>query len=62
MLDIRQGNITYIVMEHAEKSSLNEKLFAIPYQALKLDQVNQKFTLNASKEQFENAPGFDKEH
>jgi sporulation protein YlmC with PRC-barrel domain len=62
MLDVRQGNIAYIVMEHAGILGLNEKLFAIPYHALKLDQVNQKFIINGDKELFENAPGFDKEH
>ena len=62
MLDIRQGNISYIVMEHAGILGFNEKLFAIPFRNLKLDQVNQRFILNANKEQFENAPGFDKHH
>jgi sporulation protein YlmC with PRC-barrel domain len=62
MLDIQQGNITYIVMENAGLLGLNEKLFAIPFRALKLDPSSQRFILNVNKEQFENAPGFDKDH
>ncbi|QNF33730.1 PRC-barrel domain-containing protein [Adhaeribacter swui] len=62
MLDIHKGNITYVVLEQSGILGINEKLFAVPFQALQLDQANQKFVLNASKEQFEQAPGFDKDH
>ena len=41
---------------------MGDRLFAVPWQALKLDPVNKRFTLNVSKEQLKNAPGFDKDH
>jgi hypothetical protein len=41
---------------------MGDRLFAVPWQALKLDTANKRFTLNASKEQLKNAPGFDKDH
>ncbi|RDC64428.1 PRC-barrel domain-containing protein [Adhaeribacter pallidiroseus] len=62
MLDIHAGHITYVVLEQSGILGINEKLFAIPFKALQLDNANEKFILNASKEQFEQAPGFDKDH
>ncbi len=62
MLDIHQGSITYVVVEYGGFLGIGEKLFAIPIQAMKLDQVNHKFILDIDKGLFENAPGFDKHH
>src|ERR1700679_2632181 len=39
-----------------------DRLFAVPWQALRLDTQNKRFTLDASKDQLKNAPGFDKDH
>ena len=39
---------------------MGEKLFAVPWAALKLDTVNKRFMLDASKERLKDAPGFDK--
>ncbi|MDQ4139251.1 MAG: PRC-barrel domain-containing protein [Bacteroidota bacterium] len=62
MLDVHQGTISYVIMEVGGFLGINEKLFALPYRALKLDPADQKFILNANKEQLEQAPGFDKDH
>ena len=62
MLDIQQGTISYVVMEVGGILGINEKLFAIPYKALKLDAADQKFILHIAKDQLEQAPGFDKDH
>jgi hypothetical protein len=40
---------------------MGEKLFAVPWEALVLDTVNKRFTLDVAKERLENAPGFDKD-
>ena len=37
-------------------------MFAVPWQALKLDTANKRFLLNVSKDKLKNAPGFDKDH
>jgi len=42
--------------------TIGEKLFAVPWEALTLDTVNKRFTLNLDKERIENAPGFDADH
>ena len=60
MLDMRTGKIAYAVMAHGGVLTIGEKLFAVPWEALTLDTVNKRFTLNIEKERIENAPGFDK--
>ncbi len=62
MLDIQAGTISYVVLETGGILGINEKLFAIPFRALKLKQEDHKFILNVDKDQFEQAPGFDKDH
>jgi hypothetical protein len=39
--------------------SLGEKLFAVPWSALKVDTQNKRFILDADEERLKNAPGFD---
>ncbi|MBW4641374.1 MAG: PRC-barrel domain-containing protein [Gloeocapsa sp. UFS-A4-WI-NPMV-4B04] len=62
MLDVQRGSIAYVVLEYGGFMGLREKLFAIPFDALELDQSQQKFRLDVDKEQLDRAPGFDKNH
>ena len=62
MLDMRSGKIAYAVMASGGVFTLGERLFAVPWEALTLDTVNKRFTLNIDKDRIENAPGFDTEH
>lgn len=39
---------------------MGEKLFAIPFEALKLDASREHFTLDVDKDKMRNAPGFDR--
>ena len=41
---------------------MGDKLFAVPWYALKLDTVNKRFVLNVDKDRLESAPGFDKDN
>jgi sporulation protein YlmC with PRC-barrel domain len=61
MLDMRTGKIAYAVMASGGVLTIGEKLFAVPWEALTLDTVNKRFTLNIDKERIEAAPGFDKD-
>jgi len=61
MLDMRSGRVSYAVLSFGGFLGLGEKLFAVPWSALKLDTVNKRFVLNASKDRLESAPGFDKD-
>lgn len=62
MLDIQYGKIEYVVMEFGGFLGLGEKLFAIPFGALKLNPQKQAFIVDWDKETLKSAPGFDKHH
>jgi sporulation protein YlmC with PRC-barrel domain len=61
MLDMGTGRVSYAVLSFGGFLSMGEKLFAVPWDALKLDTENKRFTLNVSKERLEDAPGFEKD-
>jgi sporulation protein YlmC with PRC-barrel domain len=63
MLNIHSGAIEYIVLESGGGFfGAGEKLFAIPFSALKINALNQDFILNVENDFLEKAPGFDKKH
>lgn len=62
MIDVPSGRVAYAVMSSGGFLGMGDKLFAIPFNALILDTDNKCFVLDAPKERFEKAPGFDKDH
>jgi hypothetical protein len=60
MLDVDSGRIAYAVLAFGGFLGIAEKLFAVPWSALKLDTANKRFLLNVDKERLKSAPGFDK--
>jgi sporulation protein YlmC with PRC-barrel domain len=62
MIDMGGGRIAYAVLSFGGFLGMGDRLFAVPWQALKLDTANKRFTLNVSKEKLKSAPGFDKDH
>ncbi len=62
MLDMYSGNVGYAVLSFGGFLGMGEKLFAVPWNALKLDTENKRFILNVERERLRDAPGFDKEH
>lgn len=62
MLDVQNGKVAYAVMSFGGVFTIGEKLFAVPWSALKLDTANKRFTMNIAKERFDNAPGFNSNH
>ncbi|MBL0720431.1 PRC-barrel domain-containing protein [Piscinibacter sp. Jin2] len=62
MIDMATGHIAYAVLSFGGVMGLGDKLFAVPWSALKLDTVNKRFTLDVLREALKEAPGFDKEH
>jgi sporulation protein YlmC with PRC-barrel domain len=62
MIEMSSGKISYAVLSFGGFLGMGDRLFAVPWAALRLDTVNKRFTLNASKEQLKKAPGFDKDH
>jgi sporulation protein YlmC with PRC-barrel domain len=61
MIDMQTGRVSYAVLSFGGFLGLGEKLFAVPWSALKLNTVNKRFTLNVSLARLEEAPGFDKD-
>lgn len=61
MIDIPAGQIAYAVISFGGFLGLGDKLFAVPWSALKVDEDEKCFVLNADKRSMEKAPGFDKD-
>lgn len=61
MLDTRSGRVAYAVLSFGGFLGIGEKLFAVPWNALKLDTGNKRFVLDTDKERLKSAPGFDKD-
>jgi len=62
IIDLPSGRVAYAVLAFGGFLGFGEKLFAIPWQALTLDEDNKCFILEVVKGNLENAPGFDKDN
>jgi sporulation protein YlmC with PRC-barrel domain len=62
VFDVPRGAVAYAAMASGGFLGLGERLFAVPWSALVYDAGRECFVLNAQKESFENAPGFDKDN
>jgi len=60
MIDMASGKIAYAVLSFGGLLGMGDKLFAVPWAALKLDTANKRFTLGVPKDVLKDAPGFDK--
>lgn len=62
MIDLDSGCIAYAVLSFGGFLGIGDKLFAIPMQALTLDEDKKCFILDVDKERLKNASGFDKDN
>jgi sporulation protein YlmC with PRC-barrel domain len=62
MINVRTGEIEYVVVEFGSFLGIGGKLFAIPFRELRLNPDAQVFILNRDKEYLKESPGFDKTH
>jgi len=62
MLDVDLGRVVYSVLSFGGFLGMGDKLFAIPFEAFRLDPSNDRVILNVPKDRLKNAPGFDKDH
>ena len=61
MLDLEHGRIAYVVLSFGRVNWMpNDKLFAVPWEALSISFHDKKFILNVSKETLKSAPGFNR--
>ena len=62
MIDIPSGRVAYAVLSFGGFLGMGDKLFAVPWGALKVDEDEKCFILNVDRQTIENAPGFDKDN
>lgn len=60
MVDIPSGRVAYAVLSFGGFLGMGDKLFAVPWNALKVDEDEKCFILNVDRRTIEQAPGFDK--
>src|SRR5438046_794174 len=61
MIDVVSGRVAYAVLSFGGFMGLGNKLFALPWSAVSVDETNKRFVANVSKDTLERAPGFDKD-
>lgn len=62
MIDLQSGRVAYAVLSFGGVLGFGDKLFAVPFSALKVCPDEHKFTLDVDKERLERAHGFDKDN
>ena len=62
MINIHTGKIDYVVLQFGGFLGIGDKLFAVPFEALRVDPKKEVFLLDKDKEYLKKAPGFDQEH
>ena len=60
VIDPEEGGVEYAVLEFGGFAGIGDKYFAVPWEALELDQTNKKLSLDVHKKELKDAPGFDK--
>jgi sporulation protein YlmC with PRC-barrel domain len=60
MIDIPSGRVAYVVLSFGGVLGIGDKLFAIPWDAMRLDEGEHEFILDVDRKTLDNAPGFDK--
>lgn len=61
MIDVQTGKVDYAVLSVGGFMGLGDKLFAVPWEALRVNEQDKCFEMSIDKEQLEKAPGFDKD-
>jgi len=62
MIDIPSGKVAYAVLSFGGVLRMGNKLFAVPWNALRVDEDEHCFILDVEKNTLEAAPGFDKDN
>ena len=62
MIDIPSGKVAYAVLSFGGVLRMGNKLFAVPWSALTVDEDEKCFILDVDKQTLESAPGFDKDN
>jgi hypothetical protein len=62
MIDLEQGRVAYAVLSFGGFLGIGDKLFAVPWRALRIDEAEHEFILDMDRDALADAPGFDKDN
>ncbi len=62
MIDLASGRIAYAVLSYGGFLGMGDKLFAVPWSSLRIDEDDKSVILDVNKSVLERAPGFDKDN
>lgn len=62
MIDTASGKIAYGVLTFGGVLGVGNKLFAVPWDAFRVDPEKERLILDVPKERLRDAPGFDADH
>lgn len=62
MIDLPSGRVAYAVLSFGGVLKIGNKLFAVPWSALRVDEDEKCFVLEVDQRTLETAPGFDKDN
>ncbi len=62
MIDVTTGRVAYAVLSFGGFLGIRNKLFALPWSSLTVDEGRKRFVVNVTRESLEDMPGFDKDH
>lgn len=62
MIDQQNGKVAFAVLSFGGLFGMGDRMYAVPWGALKLDKATHQLSINADRRLLESAPGFDKDH
>jgi sporulation protein YlmC with PRC-barrel domain len=62
MIDVETGRVAYAVLSYGGFLGMGNKLFAVPWEALEVDEDQHEFRMDVDDETLKSAPGFDKDN
>lgn len=62
MIDLDTGRIAYVVVSYGGILGLGDKLFAVPWLAVRVDQEDRALIIDLNEDVLSSAPGFDKDN
>lgn len=62
VIDPQEGDIQYAVLDFGGFAGIGDKYFAVPWEAIRIDQDKKHLALDLHKKDLKDAPGFDKDN
>ncbi len=62
MIDLEEGRVAYVVLSFGGFLGMGDKLFAVPWDRVRVDQDEKELIFDIDRETLERAPGFDRDN